>query len=260
MSDTPPPSAEPSAATAPADETVPCVVCRSPISPLARLCPTCHSYQVQWKNDLSYFGSTAGVAAIMASAIAFIAAQSWQAWQLVTWKDKVAPVYFEYPGDSGFLNSGDGDVVVASIDIDWGDAPQHSINIPLNQPVKKGEFATLATKSPYGSPHNLDHAAWAKNENGQAGARLIAEAVRHNDPSRCAEQHFYNRDHLVFKRIDAMDPGKRLASEPVMANVNYVSMHTGAVITKPLTDLRVTYLFIDGNKPECNRKAFDLLD
>src|SRR5215831_16724648 len=90
------------------EPTVPCIVCRSPISPLARLCPTCRSYQVRWKNDLSYFGSTAGVAAILASALAFIGGQSYQAYQLATWKDNVAPVYFEYPGDSGFINSGDG--------------------------------------------------------------------------------------------------------------------------------------------------------
>jgi hypothetical protein len=260
MSNPSPQAAELSASQKAAEPTVPCIICQSPISPLARLCPTCRSYQVRWKNDLSYFGSTAGVAAILASAIAFIGGQSYQAYQLATWKDNVAPVYFEYPGDSGFINSGDGDVVIASIDITWGNAPRQTINIPLNQPVKKGEFVTLSTKSPYGEPHGIEHAAWAKNAAGQLSSRLMSEAVRYPDALRCAEQHFYNRDHLVFKRIDTMEPGKRLAGEPVSADVNFVSMHSGSVVTKPITDLRIAYLFIDGNRPECARKDFDLLE
>jgi hypothetical protein len=57
-----------------------------------------------------------------------------------------------------------------------------------------------------------------------------------------------------------MEPGRRLATEPVSAAVNFVSMHTGSVITKPISDLRIAYLFIDGNEPKCIRKDFNLLD
>ena len=98
---------------------VPCISCRALISREAKLCPTCRSYQVNWKNDLAYFGSTAGFIAILASAVTFISGQLAEGWRVATWKDIIQPVYFEYPGDVAFINSGDGDAVVASVDVTW---------------------------------------------------------------------------------------------------------------------------------------------
>ena len=105
---------------------VPCISCRALISREAKLCPTCRSYQVNWKNDLAYFGSTAGFIAILASAVTFISGQLAEGWRVATWKDIIQPVYFEYPGDVALINSGDGDAVVASVDVTWGEvAAQH---------------------------------------------------------------------------------------------------------------------------------------
>ncbi|MBV9653880.1 MAG: hypothetical protein JOZ42_04870, partial [Acetobacteraceae bacterium] len=49
--------------------TLRCIACRAEIDGEARLCPVCKSYQRNWKNVLPYFGSAAGLIAIVASAL-----------------------------------------------------------------------------------------------------------------------------------------------------------------------------------------------
>lgn len=237
---------------------VPCISCRALISREAKLCPTCRSYQVNWKNDLAYFGSTAGFIAILASAVTFISGQLAEGWRVATWKDIIQPVYFEYPGDVAFINSGDGDAVVASVDVTWGESPRNTVNIPINKPVPKDGFVVVTLKSPFEDPLNIDNAHWAKNTTGVPSPKLFAESMRYGDRRRCAEHHFYNAGHLVFRRIDGLEPDKRLVSAPVIANLNIVSLHSGAVVTTPLQDMRVTFLFIPGNRPECTDEAFEL--
>ena len=127
----------------------PCISCRTMIRRDASLCPTCRSYQVNWKNALSYFGPTAGFIAILASAVTFIATQAYQWYVAATWTDSVTPVYFGYPGNSGFINSGDGAVVISSMFVRWGEKPEQTINIPINKQVNKGEFVVASSQPLY---------------------------------------------------------------------------------------------------------------
>ncbi len=49
-----------------------CPSCGRPMSPRARLCPTCHSHRQQWKNWLTFYAGATGWLAIIISALAFV--------------------------------------------------------------------------------------------------------------------------------------------------------------------------------------------
>jgi hypothetical protein len=234
----------------------PCISCRTLIRSDASLCPTCRSYQVNWKNALSYFGPTAGFIAILASAVTFIATQAYQWYVAATWTDSVAPVYFEYPGDSGFINSGDGAVVISSVFVRWGERPEQTINIPINKQVNKGEFVVASSKPLYEEAHDVNGAPWARNASGALHPRLVAEATKYAEPKRCAEYHLFNSRHLVFRLIDSLGGGKQLISGNVSAQLNMVSLHSGAPFSLKLDDVRMAFLFIEGNRPGCTADAF----
>ena len=168
----------------------------------------------------------------------------------------MTPVYFEYPGDSGFINSGDGAVVISSLFVRWGEKPEETINIPINKQVNKGEFVVVSSKPLYDEPRNVNGAPWARSARPSPDPKLIAEATRYTDPNRCAEYHLFNAGHLVFRLIDTLGGGKRLISNKVMAQLNMVSLHSGAPFSLPLDDIRMGFLFIEGNRPECIPEAF----
>src|SRR5215469_4598169 len=67
------PSAQAVMETNMADEpgTRPCVACRTPIEIGAAICPTCKSWQKNWKNSVTFYGSYVTAASIMVSAVFF---------------------------------------------------------------------------------------------------------------------------------------------------------------------------------------------
>ena len=68
----------------------------------------------------------------------------------------------------------------------------------------------------------------------------------------------FNSGHLVFKLIDSLGGGKRLIRGEVAAQLNLVSLHSGAPFSVPLDDIRMAFLFIEGNRPGCTADAFGI--
>lgn len=236
--------------------TVRCIACRAEIDAEALLCPVCKSYQQNWKNLLPYFGSAAGLIAIVASAITFISGNAYDWFKVATWKDAVAIAYFEYPGQSGFINTGDGAIVLSSVFVQLDPHSGRTINIPLNQQIEAGKFAVVTTQPLYIPADGIDRANWAKNPSGATSPKLLAAATAFGDSARCADFHLFNGDHLVFRVIDSLQPGRRLISAPVAAQLNFVSLHTGKQISETLKDMRLAFLFVD--RKDCPEAAYGL--
>jgi hypothetical protein len=169
------------------------------------------------------------------------------------------PVYFEYPGDSGFINSGDGAVVISSLFARWGEKPEETINIPINKQVNKGEFVVVSSKPLYEEAHHVNGAPWARSTRALPDPKLIAEATHYTDPNRCAEYHLFNAGHLVFRLIDSLGGAKKLINNDVSAQLNMVSLHDGAPFSLPLDNIRMGFVFIEGNRPECTAEAFGVV-
>ncbi len=236
--------------------TVRCIACRAEIDAEARLCPVCKSYQQTWKNLLPYLGSAAGLIAIIASALTFISGSAYDWFKVATWKDDVAIAYFEYPGQSGFINTGDGAIVISSVFVQLDPASKKTINIPVNQQIEAGKFAVVTTRPLYVEADGIDRAMWAKSPTGALNKRLLDDATNYGNAGRCADYHLYNSGHLVFRVIDAIQPGRRLISAPVAAQLNFVSLHTGKQISVTLDDLRIAFLFVD--RKDCPEKAYGI--
>jgi RNA polymerase subunit RPABC4/transcription elongation factor Spt4 len=237
--------------------TVRCIACRAEIDAEARLCPVCKSYQQNWKNLLPYLGSAAGLIAIIASALTFISGNAYDWFKVATWKDDVAVAYFEYPGQSGFINTGDGAIVLSSVFVQLDPKSEKAINIPINQQVESGKFAVVSTQPLYVQADGIDHASWAKSPTGALDKKLLDDATDYGDAQRCADYHLYSAEHLVFRVIDAIQPGRRLVSGSVTAQLNFVSLHSGKQISVPLRDMRVAFLFV--NRKDCPEKAYGIL-
>ena len=134
----------------PLSEKPTCASCGSEMAPSARLCHVCGSETKQWKNSLTYFAKIAGAIAIVASGATFMAGQAAIWYDRLMWQDAVQAVFFEYPGVSGFLNIGSGDVVLESVFIEQP-GERDSITIPVNRLVHKGEFVPFDATNPFGS-------------------------------------------------------------------------------------------------------------
>ncbi len=169
----------------PQTEKTTCASCGSEMARSARLCHVCGSDIKQWKNSLSYFARIAGAIAIVASGAAFMAGQAAIWYDRLMWQDAVKVVFFEYPGVSGFLNTGSGDVVLESVMIERS-GERNSITIPVNLLVHKGEFVPFDAKSPFGAPKNDNAGVWAASPDGAATPKLLSQANDWGNENRCA--------------------------------------------------------------------------
>ena len=237
-----------------------CIACGATISARAVLCPTCRSYQRSWKNNLAYFGSTAGFLAIVFSALTFMltrANETYHAWQ---WHDEISVVYFEYPGVAGFINRGDGDLYLVSADIDW-DGNRRHITVPLGITVPKGQFVSQTLAPYFPRPEAIGQGDWASGLLAGALPGLFAESSKDKDTARCAEFHFFEAPNTVFSRIDRIlqSAGTGLLTAPAAGRLNVISVHTGQLLDPPpaFQDLRIAFLVVG---PACKSANLTVTD
>ena len=119
-----------------------CPSCGRPMSSRARLCPTCHSHRQQWKNWLAFYSGAAGWLAIIVSAVAFVSDVGPRVWNSLFRPDALKPVYFEYPGQSAFVNTGAHDIVLMSIALIVPDGEPLEIELRIGELIKPGEMET----------------------------------------------------------------------------------------------------------------------
>ena len=227
-----------SATIPPAEEE--CPSCGRPMSVRARLCPTCRSYRQQWKNWLLYYGSATGVIAIVISAVTFVSDAGPRVWASIFGRDSIETVYFEYPGNSAFLNTGARDVVITSVSLDWRARHiERRIDLRIGKLVKPGEVLFIDIPSQYEEPKDINVAQWVR---GDAASSLINEAFDISEPKSCAVFHVYNDEHPTFRLIDTLHPERPLAVIPAEAFLNIYHISTKTTELTPMGQAKTAFL------------------
>jgi RNA polymerase subunit RPABC4/transcription elongation factor Spt4 len=226
-----------------------CPNCGRSMSSRARLCPTCHSYRQQWKNWLSFYGSAAGVIAIIVSAATFIGSDGPRVYASLFGRDAIRSLYFEYPGPAAFMNTGAHDVVIESISLDWkiADVRANPIELPVDKLIKPGEVLFISLPSQYPEPAGINGAPWVRENS--LSVPLVRNAFEIGTPQRCAVFHVYNANHAVFRLIDEM--GLRpLATEPARAVLNVFHTDSGTLTSGSMGTVLTAFVAIKGCVPE----------
>jgi hypothetical protein len=194
-------SPEPLMAIAP---TTVCVQCKSTVFAGAELCPTCRSYQAQWKNHLQYGASVA---------VVFIAAAGFLLWTIsgipaarkVLWGRPNLVVVSAFANTSRegpsttsvvVVNTGDVEAHLAHVTF-WMDTQpiQRSERVWIEKIVEPGKFLHQSAM-PYEPRHTivtgLSDGTW----------RQTLERALHNDP--CFRFGFYARSGVDWDDIRTM--------------------------------------------------------
>jgi hypothetical protein len=181
-----------------------CPTCGSLMKAHARLCPTCRAYRQQWKNWLSFYGSTAGVVAIIISAVTFVSDAGPRVWASLFLPDAIKTVSFEYPGTSVFVNVGAHDIIIQSITLTWRFPGANPVELPVGRLVKAGESLSIKIDSQYAEPNGIDAAQWVRGNEDPQGRPQVRNAFNIGTKERCAVFHVYNEEHPFFQLLDQL--------------------------------------------------------
>ncbi len=226
-----------------------CPNCGRPMSPRARLCPTCRAYRQQWKNWLAFYGSATGVIAIVVSAITFVSDVGPRVWASAFRPDAITTIYFEYPGKSAFVNSGAHDIVIQSISLKWsipgaGDRP---IDLPIGKLVKPGEILFNDVPPQSAEPERIDGAPWVRG-NGPPPIAQIRDAFNIGSPDRCTVFHVYNAGHPFFQFLNNLYPSP-LSTLSAQAFIQEYHTSTATTTTEPMGQINTAFIAISGCVP-----------
>lgn len=110
-----------------------CTYCASPlISTRARMCPVCKSWQSRWKNNLVFFGGSAGVLALLFTAATYVSTTIYTA---LSQRQDAQVLQFQYPGHQIVDNSGTVPLMLSHYEFVWHSGKKP----PMNAVVTIGE-------------------------------------------------------------------------------------------------------------------------
>jgi hypothetical protein len=116
----------------------PCIACRTPIEAGARICPTCKSWQKSWKNTALFYGSLAGLVALVVTGSAYCLKTLHQS--LFT-SDDAEVLQWKIPGYQVYTNAGTNDLFLSHIELYWGHGG--SMLKVIDKPIKSGEILSV---------------------------------------------------------------------------------------------------------------------
>jgi hypothetical protein len=222
-----------------------CPSCGRPMSSRARLCPTCHSHRQQWKNWLAFYSGAAGWLAIIVSAVAFVSDVGPRVWNSLFRPDALKPVYFEYPGQSAFVNTGAHDIVLMSIALIVPDGEPLEIELRIGELIKPGEIKVIKLDSQYSEPKNIVGASWVR---GNVALRDF-DALEIGKPERCSVFHVFNTNHPILQLLNRIDPRPLATFPPVEVFLH--EYHTSSEnSTTDKTEMRMAIIAISGCVPQ----------
>jgi hypothetical protein len=105
-----------------------CIACQSELPVEAKLCSECGSHQRRWRNELKYWASVTGLAAVIVSAIAFTFRFGQEAYFLL-FKPEIAISEIDTFGESAIWNLSKSDIWLTTLrirssqptsDLQWG--------------------------------------------------------------------------------------------------------------------------------------------
>lgn len=251
----------PSETTIPAGEAEQeCPNCGRPMSPRARMCPTCRSFRQEWKNLLSFYGSAVGVVAIIISAITFVSDAGPRVWASVFRADAIKTVYFEYPGKAAFVNTGAHSIIIESISLTWPLAGTKPVDLSVGRLVGPGEVVFVDLPSQYKEPEGIDRAEWVRGNGDQPGSQVfnsfdtgksqLLNAFDIGRPKRCAVFHVYAR-HPFLRLLDSLS-NPHLITVPAQALVHEYLVSSGSEHIDSIDNAQTAFLAISGCVPPVN--------
>jgi hypothetical protein len=243
----PPVQTEP--ASAETDATMLCAACRSRIPAGASICSVCKSYQNRWRRWATTSLTYAGGIAIILSGATFAYSQGQEILRRWMWHDEVAVAYFNSGDQSMFINTGDGDVYLKSVEFAWYG---HDDAYRINALAKRGEgtpVPAFLTMQP-GLKFTV-----AENKSGAASPKLLEQVgfspclfmmfLSRDLPERTMVEHWYAQGHQKPIAIS------------VVAYLEVLSLHTGRVAKQKLD---VDMLLGVVNTPDCAKIDWNALD
>lgn len=224
-----------------------CIACGSPIAVRASICPTCKSWQSHWKNYLVFLGGSAGVLALLATAVTYIANTIYTA---LSQRDDAQVLQLQYPGYQIFDNSGTVPILLSHLELYW---PGGSTTVIVGQ--------QLAPKQMYYKADDLDKlrssyplAAFVVNASGD-GTALLPKAAAFPYTDKCYSLVFFSMGTPEMAELQRyFAPGKvKLATVKLdAAYLFYYATNNAALRWRQFPALAA---FLDLKKKECIKPA-----
>ena len=209
----------------------------------ATICPTCKSWQSRWKNYLVFLGGSAGVLALLATAVTYIANTVYTA---VSQRDDAEVLQLQYPGYQIFDNSGTVPILVSHIEFYWHGG---------NTTVVVGQ--QLAPKQMYYKANDLDKlkaaypsAGLVANASGD-GTALLPKATPFPFMNKCYSMVFFSMNTPEMAQLQTFfKPGQvKLATMKLdAAYLFYYATNNSALHWKQFPAVAA---FLDLKKKEC---------
>jgi hypothetical protein len=181
---------------------------------------------------------------VLGSALVFIVSNAGDVRRALFWKDEISVVYFSVPGTSLFVNYGDGDLYVSSVEIRWLGG-FGSASIPIDMPIEKGKSAIKKVENP-------KHWLFLANKTGMPGDKLLSTASQFVVDAECVgflvASHDANYVTMMNKAYGLS--GRKLIQIPIDGYLDVQSAHTGKLMRRKLDGLIM--IFQASNEPNCN--------
>jgi hypothetical protein len=224
-----------------------CIACGSAIATRASICPVCKSWQSHWKNSLVFLGGSAGVLALLATAVTYIANTIYTA---VSQRDDAQVLQFQYPGYQIFDNSGTVPILVSHLELFWQGG---STTVIVGQ--------QLAPKQMYYKTDDLDKmrstnpsASFVVNASGD-GTALLPKASAFPYMDKCYSLVFFSMNTPEMAELNRFyAPGKvKIATAKLDAAFLFYYATNNAVLH--WRQFPAVAAFLDLKKPGCHPSA-----
>jgi hypothetical protein len=209
-----------------------CVACRMPLEAGATICPTCKSWQKQWKNTALYYGSNLAALALLLSAATYVGNNLLQA---LSRKDDAEVLEFAYPGTQVYANLGTSDVFLSYVTLYWGDEKWNA-SFYIGQKIESGAiyFRQPPTDEDIRYEFFHHHYPVVGNSNGD-GTSLLPRASLDPSPNDCYQIVIVSPNSFAIKQFNTANMGenRKLAVAKVdTATLFYYTGRRGQLLSK----------------------------
>ena len=214
-----------------AEYQIPCRYCGSAIAVGAKVCPTCKMDQRAWKNLIAIVGQSAGLIAIVGSALIFMVNQTrdWFA------ADHISVLDFEIPGNMVIANGGPRDVLASYVELNFDNG--FSVDLPIDAhlvvPSNKVVDATIEGPADRDNPFLAAHDA--ASDKALLKQVLLDPNLWRTTASPCVALDVFSSKDPAFTTMsrDYKSGHKELLNFPVMAYLVTMSAKT------PIAKIRI---------------------
>jgi hypothetical protein len=202
-----------------------CIACAREIPISAIVCSHCRTYQSRWRQSIVFWGSAVGLATLVLSAATFAVAQYQPVRQLFFWRDEVKVAHIRMPGVSVFVNSGDGDVYLDSLNFFLGESMYGGT---IEEVVPKGNSVRKVIGS---DPENL---LYLTDTTGTPSRTLMREAIIGPNESQCIRWLLIDPNDPRYLEMARENKTSKFIVQPVTATLHMISTHNGRPFTQQI--------------------------